>query len=528
MKSFFGYIRVSTVKQGQQGVSLQEQRDSILRYASRNSFEIISWFEEQETAAKRGRPVFNKMLKLLHQGKAKGVVLHKIDRGARNLKDWADMADLSDAGIEVHFANESIDLHSRGGRLSADIQAVVAADYIRNLREETKKGFYGRIKQGLYPLPAPIGYLDRGKGKPKEPDPMTAPLVQKAFELYGTSRFSFDRLVSELHRLGLRNKHGRMVTRNGLWLILRNPFYIGIIRLSRTGETFPGAHPPLVSKSLFDRVRLIATSKGHTRVQCHDFLFRRLLTCKHCGHTLIGEYQKGHRYYRCHTSGCLTKCVREELVESEILHQLAPLRFDETERTCFRHKLSELKLDWGKQQEEELKTLHLSLGQLRDRLNRLTDAFLDSSIDRATFEQRKMALLLEQKAVEENMANLRADTKPLPDRALEFLELAGSVWLSYQMGITEERRDLLKTVTSNREVDGKNVVVKLSNPFFEVANRPPVTTGDPQRDIPRIWDTLLEKLSKWFAENPTAQFGAARIGDGQDLIPDPPGLCTQA
>jgi len=57
------------------------------------------------------------------------------------LRDWADLGELIDAGVEVHFATESLDLHTRGGRLSADIQAVVAADYIRNLREETRKGF---------------------------------------------------------------------------------------------------------------------------------------------------------------------------------------------------------------------------------------------------------------------------------------------------------------------------------------------------------------------------------------------------
>jgi len=96
------------------------------------------------------------MLRLLKHGKAAGVVIHKIDRGARNLKDWADLAELIDIGVEVHFANESLDLNTRGGRLSADIQAVVAADFIRNLREETKKGFYGRLKQGLYPICAPI------------------------------------------------------------------------------------------------------------------------------------------------------------------------------------------------------------------------------------------------------------------------------------------------------------------------------------------------------------------------------------
>ena len=55
---------------------------------------------------------------------------------------------------------------SRG--LTADIQAVIAADYVRNLREECKKGIDGRLKQGLTPWAAPIGYLDQGGGKPPE------------------------------------------------------------------------------------------------------------------------------------------------------------------------------------------------------------------------------------------------------------------------------------------------------------------------------------------------------------------------
>ena len=50
------------------------------------------------------------MLKLLQQGKASGVTLHKIDRSARNLRDWADLGELIDSGVEIHFANESLDL----------------------------------------------------------------------------------------------------------------------------------------------------------------------------------------------------------------------------------------------------------------------------------------------------------------------------------------------------------------------------------------------------------------------------------
>src|ERR1041384_1998530 len=102
MQGYIGYIRVSTTKQGE-GVSLEVQKDAIARYAERNQFQIGLWLEEMETAAKRGRPVFNQAMKLLRQGKHKGIILHKLDRGARNLKDWAEIGELSDRGVEVHF-----------------------------------------------------------------------------------------------------------------------------------------------------------------------------------------------------------------------------------------------------------------------------------------------------------------------------------------------------------------------------------------------------------------------------------------
>src|SRR5437867_4236545 len=105
MKKFFGYIRVSTPKQGH-GVSLQEQRDAIVRFAERNSFDIVTWFEEKETAAKRRRRLVKRLPKDVPPGRGDGVICHKIARSRRNLKDWADLGELIDGGINDHFANE--------------------------------------------------------------------------------------------------------------------------------------------------------------------------------------------------------------------------------------------------------------------------------------------------------------------------------------------------------------------------------------------------------------------------------------
>jgi DNA invertase Pin-like site-specific DNA recombinase len=484
MKTYFGYIRVSTARQGERGVSLQEQRDAILRYAERHQLEISRWFEERETAAKLGRPGFNEMLKLLRADEASGVMIHKIDRSARNMKDWAELGELIDRGVEVHFVNESLDLASRGGRLSADIQAVVSADYIRNLREESRKGFYGRIKQGLYPLPAPLGYLDMGQGKPKEPDPVRAPLVGRAFELYATASWTLEELCQELYRSGLRNRRGGAVSLNGLSTILNNPFYIGIIRLMRTGETFSGIQEPLIAKSLFDRVRLVLQGKVAARTQVHDFLFRRILKCGHCGYALIGERQKGHVYYRCHTKDCPTNGIREEAAETVFSEALEPLRFDDDERVILLQKLGELKEDLAAQWEAETKASRLQLDQLRDRLDRLTDAYIDRLIDKEAFEDRKTTLLMEQKTLEEKVAQPeRANL----DRLSKFLELAGDACLLYQTSLPGEKRDLLKIVTSNRTVSGKNIAVALKDPFLDVVNRYISSNGRADGNRTLVW-----------------------------------------
>ncbi|HUG96269.1 MAG TPA: recombinase family protein, partial [Nitrososphaera sp.] len=422
MQSFYGYIRVSTLRQGEQGVSLQQQREAITQYAARNGLKIIAWFEERETAAHHGRPVFSRMLRLLQAGKASGLIVHKIDRSARNLKDWADLGELIDAGVAVHFANETLDLNSRGGRLSADIQAVVAADYIRNLREETRKGFYGRLKQGLYPMPAVVGYLDQGKGKPKVPDPVQSPLVRKAYELYATGNYNLDRLLEEMHARGLRNRKGKRLSKNGLSRILNNPFYTGRIHIRKTGESFAGIHEAIVPASLYSQVQEVLHGKVHRKVKKHEFLFRQLFTCKLCGHSMVGERQKDIIYYRCHSRGCLTKCIPEQKIEAVIARAFRPLEFTQEEKDYFRSRLSNMRSDWGKERETVIRTLELQLSQVQARENRLTDAYLEGALDRQSLEERKTTLLAERRHLTDKLVAIRANPASMPDELAAILE----------------------------------------------------------------------------------------------------------
>lgn len=274
MKNYFAYTRVSTVKQGQHGVSLQEQKSEIERYAGQKGLAISTWFEERETAAKLGRRVFSDLMKRLRKGEAAGVIIHKIDRSARNLRDWVDIAQLTDDGIEVHFTRESLDLQSSSGRLAADVQAVVATNYIRNLREETIKGFYGRLKQGISPLPAPIGYLDAGRGKPKTIDPVRGPLVKRVFTLYATGRFSHESLTVAMRQQEFRTKGGKPVSKNSIAWMLGNPFYFGLF----AAATHPFPNGRVAWKALRAKAKVLnarAVNRRHCRLALRATLTER-------------------------------------------------------------------------------------------------------------------------------------------------------------------------------------------------------------------------------------------------------------
>jgi site-specific DNA recombinase len=481
MKPCFGYVRVSTLKQGD-GVSLEAQKDAILAFASRNNITVSKWFEEKETAAKRGRPIFNQMVKELRHGKAAGLVVHKIDRSARNFTDWAKIGDLADAGVDIHFATESLDFRSRGGRLAADIQAVVAADYIRNLREECIKGIHGRLKQGLYPFRAPIGYLDNGGGKPKTLDSLRAPLVKQAFELYASRRYSLRPLLAELRRRGLTNRSGQQLSMCGLETLLNNAFYTGVIHIKRTGQTYKGVHERLISPALFEQVRFIKSGKSGPKVTRHDHTYRGLFRCGHCNGPMVPELQKGHVYYRCKTTGCVTKTVREEALTKGIEACLSLTELSAPDMTDFNVRLQA----WitGDEDQAWEKSWYLRQSNLADRIDRLTDALVERLIDRDAFAERRKRLALEEETLaEERRLMAKRDEKAAHIRTLA--ELANSLVSSVRLADSSEKRRLVEMTTSNRRVCGKDVYIEPSDWVAEIENTVGVLSGAPARDRDR-------------------------------------------
>lgn len=504
MGTYFAYARVSTPRQGERGVSLQEQRTAIERYAAVHGLTISRWFEERESASHTGRPAFMEMLKLLRLGKMQGVVIHKIDRSVRNLEDWADVGKLVDAGVQIHFATENVDLKTVAGRLSADIQAVVAAHYSRNLREEVKKGLYGRLKQGFYPFRAPIGYLDQGTAKAKAIDPVRGPLVRQAFELYCSGRYSLPDLAKEMFRRGLRNHNGGPVSINGLATMLKNRFYIGLMPILKTGQAFEGSHEPIVTTKTFETAQAVLAGKRVDRSANHVFTYSRIVRCGSCGYSLIAERQKGHVYYRCHDRPfkspvhCPKTSVREEQLDEAVLACLRDVDLFEEELVLARTCVEERKKEQSKNQAATSTALRLQLDQMQSRLEKLADALIDGTIDKGLFQKKQNALLQDQARIKEQLAETEKGACAALLNLTNVVELAKSPSTLYKTASSEEKRQLLKTVLSNLSVSEKNVAITLTLPFKLIAERDKTLTGRPHRGTCRTWEKLLEQLVKHF------------------------------
>jgi len=453
MTKCFAYTRVSSQKQGE-GASLEAQKEAIQFYAERNNITIARWYEEKETAAKAGRPVFTKLIKELKRGRAAGLVVHKIDRSARNFRDWALIGDLADVGVEIHFATESLDFNSRGGRLAADVQAVVAADYIRNLREESLKGQRMRLQQGIYPYKAPIGYLDTGKGNLKTICPVSGPLVVELFELYSMGNHTLHTLAEYMTEKGLVSFRGGKLTKSHVEKILRNPFYTGLIHVRTTGKTYQGKHEPLISTELYAAAQAVKHKRFGKKVTKHNHLLRGLFKCGHCNGSMIPEEHRSRVYYRCHTAGCATKSIQEGMIMKAIADSLKDCRMSPEMKNHFHEAI--VALGAAMTDDPMPVVADREIEKLKARENALADKLLDGVFSQELF-QAKQAEISQDLVKWENRKKRSKNKATVLERAKAMMKRMDEFYFTFDMAKDERKREIIKTLYSNALVFGKNV-----------------------------------------------------------------------
>ena len=219
------YARVSTKEQEKEGFSIDAQLKLLREYAATNSFDVLQEYVDVETAKRAGRTGFTEMVGFFKkQMKSRTsaderhiLLVEKTDRLYRNIKDWVTLDDIA---IEIHLVKESVVLASDSNssvKFMHGIRVLMAKNYIDNLGEETKKGMREKAEQGIYPSAAPIGYCNVAGSRDKraiEPDPESAPIIQRLFEWYATGNYSLRDLTKKAYEDGLRSRTGTKMARS--------------------------------------------------------------------------------------------------------------------------------------------------------------------------------------------------------------------------------------------------------------------------------------------------------------------------
>jgi site-specific DNA recombinase len=123
-----GYVRVSTDKQADQGVSLDAQAEKIRAMAVVHGADLVDIIVDGgESAKSLKRPGMAKLLAMVDAGKVQTVIIAKLDRLTRSVRDLCELLERFERrGVALVSVAESLDTGSAAGRLVLNIMAAVS------------------------------------------------------------------------------------------------------------------------------------------------------------------------------------------------------------------------------------------------------------------------------------------------------------------------------------------------------------------------------------------------------------------
>jgi DNA invertase Pin-like site-specific DNA recombinase len=144
------YVRVSTDKQADHGVSLEAQEAKIRAMATVQGVEIIELIADGGESAKNlNRPGMERLLTLVDQGKFQTVIIAKLDRLTRSVKDLAELlARFQKRGVSLVSVAESLDTGSAAGRLVINIMTAVSQWEREAIGERTRDAMQHKGSNG--------------------------------------------------------------------------------------------------------------------------------------------------------------------------------------------------------------------------------------------------------------------------------------------------------------------------------------------------------------------------------------------
>jgi len=334
------YARKSTESDEKQALSIDSQVKEMLAIAERNKLTVIDIRRESHSAKDSGqRPVFNELLADLRSGRYNAILTWAPDRLSRNAGDLGSLVDLMDQKllVEIQTYGQKF-INSPNEKFLLMILCSQAKLENDNKSINVKRGLRMRCEMGLWPAPAPTGYLNEKRVDRKGHvivDPERGPVIKKMFDKVAYEGWSGRKVYHWLKfdmnfRSATSNKP---LTLSNIYRLLQTPFYYGTFEYpAGSGNWYTGKHKPLITRETYEKARE-QLKRSEIVHENKEFAFSKLIRCGLCGSSICADEKfkklkngnvSHYVYYGCNRSKDL-KCKCGYVREEELVRQLVEI-----------------------------------------------------------------------------------------------------------------------------------------------------------------------------------------------------------
>src|SRR4030067_375917 len=466
-KKFFIYARKSTDSEDRQIRSIADQLAELRELAKKENIDVIDTLVEKQTAKKPGRPVFAEMLKRIEAGEALGILAWHPDRLARNSIDGGRIIYLVDTGkiTTLKFPTFWFDPTPQG-KFMLSIAFGQSKYYVDNLSENIKRGIRQKLRNGIWPAWAPLGYVNDKNARCIAVDKEKAKYIKRAFEMYSTGEYPLAQIRKIINSIGLVGKKGKMLSVSNYQYMLKNKIYYGMIEYN--GELYDGKHEPIITKKLFDLCQEVMANKSKPKSpKLKPYIFRGFFRCGECGCFITTETQKGHNYLRCtkRKNPCSQRYAREDAITSQIREEIKKVSLSSAWANASINYFENEKMKLAQAESSFAQKARNELVEIETKLDRLLDLQLDGNLSQAEYTAKKYKLILAKKDLEEKIHAFGRKSNNRFELVIAFLKNAKQAEKYAQQENPERIRDFLKKIGSNFRIADRTLVLDFKNAF---------------------------------------------------------------
>jgi len=479
------YARKSTDEKGKQVRSIKDQLTELRAFIKRiGDVEVVDIVIEKRSARYPGRPEFNRVMKMIQEEKADGLIAWHPNRLTRNATDSMNIINLLDSGQLKDMMFPTFPFENTPYGINNLFRAFADSKLETDkLVVDIKRGLYLKAKEGRWPGFAPLGFKNRKGTGNIYIDKKRAPLITKMYELYSTGKYTLRKIKMIIDVLGMTNRNSNKLALSAYQGVLKNPFYYGVMRYG--GELYSGKHKPLISKKLFDRVQRVMEQKGRRKNLkiLKDFLYRGIVKCGVCGCaiTVMKKVKKSKReytYYFCTRKNPTQECnqniyTREEVLSVQMKAAVQKVSLPDGWADWMVAELEKEKEHKAHASDLFAQKIEKDLNKTEQKLDRLIDALAEETLTDDEFRKAKNKIINKKQELKEKKKDFEQKGYNWLEPAITFIKAYKQREIASLIKNCEKIRDKFQKVGSNPCLKGNQLSVTYKKPFSFLAEAEP-------------------------------------------------------